>query len=859
MLDMTNFRQKTPYSLLRASLASLLALGLALGFGGAAASAANPAKPNDPLRVKQTYLDQIHMPEAWAAAAGLPAGPPVTVALVDTGVDLTHPDLQGKLTDGYNLLQPNKPPQDDNGHGTNVAGIIAAVANNEKGIAGIAPNVRIMPIKALEADGRGDEAKLGEGIRYAVDHGARIVVLSLGLYRYNEELARIVQYAEERGVLLVAAAGNEGNSVNYPAAYPSVVAVGGVDPFNDPEYRSNIGPEIDMVAPYDVFTTALGGGYEAKNGTSMAAPQVAAVAALAWSKYPWMAPYQLRSLLEQTAEDLGSPGWDLYTGFGLLRADRVLQLAYREDPYEPNDRSANAKTVPVNTMISAEFAGGNDTDWFRLDIPYDGVLNFTLETNDRSGATVVLYDAGLRRQGVYNAASGKAVQLPVKRGYSYVKLQAADAKRSTAAGYRFTTDLQIYRDPFEPNDKQYQAFVLPPQSQIVKGTFDHPGDADWFMLSIEQSGRLAIRLSTDTARMDPILLVEKKGEKAVIYDQSGNGDDETASLEVFPGDYYIRVSNQKNDTHPIMGEYTLSLNYTPKWLDPNEPNDKPYQASSLSPGAVYTGTFENAGDLDWFQLDVAQDSLLELRLAGIPDDRTVTATIVDNSLRTIWSGDSGALEDGTAELAHEQHLTSGTYYIKLQSDWPFSSRPYRLEADLLPLLAGYTDIAGHWAESALVEMTQRGIVNGYGNYRFLPDGVVTRAEAAAMLTRAFRWTKENPLRFPDVPVSHWAYSMIARAAHAGIVDGYPDGTFRPNASVTRMEMASMIAKSLGLAGKKRGGPPFADIDDDYWGAGILKQLKADGWIGGFPDGTFRPDRQATRAEFLTVLEKILNS
>jgi hypothetical protein len=856
---MTRFRQKTPYARMRTSLASLLALGIALGFGGAAAYAADPAKPNDPLRVKQTYLDQIHMPEAWAAAAGLPAGPPITVALVDTGVDLTHPDLQGKLTDGYNLLQPNRPPQDDNGHGTNVAGIIAAAANNDKGIAGISPNVRIMPIKALESDGRGDEAKLSEGIRYAVDHGARIVVLSLGLYRYDEELARTVRYAEDRGVLLVAATGNDGNSVNYPAAFPSVVAVGGVDPYNQPEYRSNIGPEIDMVAPYDVFTTALGGGYEAKNGTSMAAPQVAAVAALAWSKYPWMTPYQLRSLLEQTAEDLGGPGWDPYTGFGLLRADRVLQQTYREDPYEPNDQSVNAKTVPVNTMISAEFDGGSDTDWFKLDSPYDGVLTFTLETSDGSGATVVLYDAGLRRQGAYRAASGQAVQLPVKRGYSYVKLQAADTRRKTAAGYRFTTDLQIYRDPFEPNDKQYQAYVLPPQSQIVKGTFDHAGDADWFMLSIEQSGRLAIRLSTDTARMDPILLVEKKGEKAVIYDQSGSGGEETASLEVFPGEYYIRVSNQKDDTNAIMGEYTLSLNYTPKWLDPNEPNDKAYQAASLSPGAVYTGTFEKAGDLDWFQLDAAQESVLELRLTGIPADRTVTTTIVDNSLRTIWSGDSTALENGTAELAHEQHLTSGIYYIKLQSDRPFSDRPYRLEADLLPLLAGYADIAGHWAESALVEMTQRGIVNGYGNYRFLPDGVVTRAEAAAMLSRALRWTKENPLRFSDVPASHWAYSMIARAAHAGIIDGYPDGTFRPDASVTRIEMAAMIAKSLGLAGKKRGGPPFTDIDENYWGAGILKQLKADGWIGGFPDGTFRPDRQATRAEFLTVLEKIMNS
>ena len=152
------------------------------------------------------------------------------VAVVDTGVDLGHPDLVGNLVDGVNLLQPSKKPNDDNGHGTNVAGFIAAVINNDKGIAGIAPNAKIMPIKALEADGTGGEAKLGEGIKYAVDHGAKIVVLSLGLNKYSDYLAGIVQYAEDHNVLLVAAVGNESTSVKYPAAYPTVLAVGGVSP-----------------------------------------------------------------------------------------------------------------------------------------------------------------------------------------------------------------------------------------------------------------------------------------------------------------------------------------------------------------------------------------------------------------------------------------------------------------------------------------------------------------------------------------------------------------------------------------------------------------------------------------------------
>jgi hypothetical protein len=810
--------------------------------------------PNDPMRAKQTYLDQIHAPEAWSIA---PAGAPILIALVDTGVDLTHPDLQGKLVPGYNVLDPSAPPQDDNGHGTNVAGIIAATANNDKGIAGIAWNARIMPIKALEADGTGDESKLSEGIRYAVDHGAKIIVLSLGLNKYNDDLAQTVAYAEDRGVLLVAATGNEGASVKYPAAYPTVLGVGGVTADNQAEYRSNSGPEVDLAAPYDVFTTALGGGYEYKNGTSMAAPQVAAVAALGWSKYPAFKPYQIRNLLRQTAEDLESPGWDPYTGFGLVRADRVLKQPYREDPFKPNNQAADAKKVPINRMLNGEIANGQDQEWFLFDAPYDGTFDVTFATSDGAAVRLTMYDAAKRLIGTYTAKPGEAVRVPVARGAFYAKLEAIDAARKTSQSYRITTNLDIYADPFEPNDKQYQAYVLPAQSQTIRGTFDHDNDVDWFMMHIEQSGRLTLRLSTDTARIDPVLLVEKKGEKSVTYDQAGSGADETASLSVFPGDYYFRVSNANDSGTPILGEYSLSFNYTAKWLDPNEPNDKPYQATSLAPGTEYIGTFDPAGDIDWYQVIVPQDSLARISLTGIPPERTVTATLTGSELDPIWAGTTEPGND-ESDLTHEHYLTSGTYYIKLQSDLPFNDRPYRLQVQLLPLIAGYADIADHWAQQTIVDMTQRGFVNGYGNYRFRPDDNITRAEAAAVLVRAFRYTKEKPLHFTDLPAEHWAYSYIAKAAQAGIADGYPDRTFAPDAPITRMEMASMFAKALDLAGKMRGSAPFADIHEDYWGAGILKQLKADGRISGYPDGTFQPERQATRAEFVTLLQKILN-
>ncbi len=303
------------------------------------------AQADDPFLTKQSNLQQIHMSEAWDVTQ---ENTGMTIAIVDTGVQLSHPDLKPNLVKGVNLIQPSLPPEDDNGHGTNVAGIIGAVGNNDRGVAGMLWKTRMMPIKALEADGSGDEQKLGEGIRYAVDHGAKIVVLSLGLNKYSAYLSDIVKYAEERDVLLVAATGNEGNRVKYPAAYPTVLAVGGVTENGQIDPRSNTGLEIDVVAPWNVFTTGLGGSYENKDGTSMAAPQVAAAAALIWGRNPEMKAYQIRQWIRQTADDLDASGWDSSTGYGSLRVDRLLTEPFSLDMYEPNQRKDQAKSISIS-------------------------------------------------------------------------------------------------------------------------------------------------------------------------------------------------------------------------------------------------------------------------------------------------------------------------------------------------------------------------------------------------------------------------------------------------------------------------------------------------------------------------------
>ncbi|MDD9271953.1 S8 family serine peptidase [Paenibacillus sp. GCM10023248] len=830
----------------------LMALLMELAVMVTKAEAAFPVS-TDPMRVKQTYLDMIHIDQAWAAAGDTRA--PIVVAVVDTGVDLTHPDLVGNLVEGVNLLQPSKKPIDDNGHGTNVAGIIAASMNNDKGIAGIAPIAKIMPIKALEADGTGGEAKLGEGIKYAVDHGAKIVVLSLGLNKYSDYMQGIVQYAEDHNVLLVAAVGNEGTSVKYPAAYPTVLAVGGVTADKQADSRSNYGPELDLVAPWDVYTTALGGGYQYQDGSSMSAPQVAGAAALVWSKYPAMSAYQVRSQLEQTAENLTSDGWDSRTGYGLLRVDLALTQPYNEDRFEPNDHQNQAAKLPVHTSVKAALSSGRDEDWYVIDAAYDGYIEFWLQNTDASGIRV-RFDSGETFVSNSSSDASQPYRVKVTKGLTYVQLQSVDAARQTGISYSLRTNFAIYTDPFEDNDKQYKAFALPERSQTIRGTFHAKGDIDWFVLSLTHSGTMRLKLSVDTGRIDPMLLFQKEGEKSITLDQGGDGGIEVSSqMDVFPGQYYIRVSNVKDYSEPITGEYTLEIDYDPKLIDPNEPNDKSYQATFAAMNSVYEGLFNNNEDFDWFQFRMAKNGLAQVRLTNIPASRTMYATLYDSSMKQLGYYRN---EYGTEQLFVEKTLDAGTYYIKLQASQWFMSQMYRLKIGSYTLISGYADIEGHWAQEAISKLTDQGVIGGYGNYRFAPNQPITRAEAATVLTRALKLTKRKELKFSDMDASHWAYEYVAKALQADIVSGYPGGTFGPDRTLTRMEMTQMLARSMNMTGKKRGNSPFSDVDESYWGVGILKQMYADGWITGYADGTFQPDGQASRAEFVSMLAKVLN-
>jgi thermitase len=242
--------------------------------------AAVAAEPNDAHYVDQWALPAINAPAAWAA---LPANTPfVTVAVIDSGVCLNHPDLAGKIVAGWDFVQDDDQAQDEFGHGCGVAGIIAANANNGTGIAGVAPNARVMPLRVLDGLGMGSVSDVAAAIIYAADSGAQVMNLSLAGPSTSTILEEAVNYAVARGVIIIASAGNQGvEAAWYPAAYPAVIAVGSVDQSLQRSSFSNYGAQIDVMAPgRDIYTTEMNGDYITMTGTSFAAPQVAGAAAL---------------------------------------------------------------------------------------------------------------------------------------------------------------------------------------------------------------------------------------------------------------------------------------------------------------------------------------------------------------------------------------------------------------------------------------------------------------------------------------------------------------------------------------------------------------------------------------------------
>lgn len=367
---------------------------------------AEATTPNDPQYANQAFWVKIGANQVWDTVKG---DAKVILADIDTGVYANHPDIKPKLMAGYDFVESDQTPQDTgNGHGTAVAGVMAAATNNGIGVAGGCWNCMIMPLRVLDGNGAGSDATVAQAIQYAVDHGAQILNLSLSFADDSTVLKTAIDYAASHNALVIAAAGNQaGTAPRYPAAYPSVLSVAGTEADDTLSSESNYGSTVDMAAPgVSIFSTLNADAYAAWTGTSFASPIVAAVAGLLKSAYPSASVADLRAAITTTTDPCCSN--KLPAG----RINAVKANAYLAAKFPPADKTgptvaigvpaANATVKGgVSITATAEDPSGVAKVEFKIDngqsvvdtsLPYSYTWNTIGAANGTHTITVTAYD-----------------------------------------------------------------------------------------------------------------------------------------------------------------------------------------------------------------------------------------------------------------------------------------------------------------------------------------------------------------------------------------------------------------------------------------------------------------------------------
>jgi hypothetical protein len=325
--------------------------------------------PNDPDFPSQWHLTQIGGPTAWDSITGNTS---VIIAILDTGVDSTHPDLTAKIVPGWNVWDGNSNTSDVYGHGTAVAGTAAASADNLDGVASVAWNSRIMPIRISDTNGTASYSTAASGLTWAADHGARVANLSYSMTD-NSTVTSAAKYFQGKGGVVTMSAGNY-STFDSTSDNPYVLTVSATNGYDSLSSYSNTGNNIDVSAPGDsILTTTNGGGYGWWSGTSFSAPITAGVAALVMSANPNLSGSQVQDIIKKSADDLGPSGWDSTYGWGRVDAASAVAMALN------GSGGGSSDTTPPTVTIGYPGAGAT----------VSGTITVQTSANDASGIAAV--------------------------------------------------------------------------------------------------------------------------------------------------------------------------------------------------------------------------------------------------------------------------------------------------------------------------------------------------------------------------------------------------------------------------------------------------------------------------------------
>ena len=375
------------------------------------------ATADDPYYASAWHLTKIGAPTAWDVTQG----ENVTIAILDSGVDATHPDLASRLVPGWNFYDNNSNTSDVYGHGTQVAGAAAAASNNALGVASVAGMARIMPIRVTDTAGMGSLSQMASGITWAADRGARVANLSFAAAGGYATVQNAAQYMKKKGGLVVTAAGNTGTAQTF-AAHASTIVVSGTTSSDAKASWSSYGSFVDIAAPgASIWTTTRGGGYKAASGTSMATPVAAGVVGLMMASNPGLSAEGVESILFSTAVDLGSAGFDTSFGNGRVNASAAVAAAAAArnlDTSAPTvSFSSPGAGATVKGLVAVDIAASDDVGVTHVELWANGVKVATDSTAPYAfswdSATVADGNVGLVAQAYDSAGNSAARTLSV--------------------------------------------------------------------------------------------------------------------------------------------------------------------------------------------------------------------------------------------------------------------------------------------------------------------------------------------------------------------------------------------------------------------------------------------------------------
>jgi len=795
----------------------------------------------------------------------------ITVAILDTGVDLHHEDLKDALVQGYNFINNNEDPNDDVGHGTHVAGIVGAV-NNDKGIVGVASGVKIMPVKVLNSLSKGDVMTEIKGIVWAVDNGANVINLSLGGKRHNNGVDTFnpieyaaIQYAVSKGVVVVAAAGNYSEAVSYPAAYPDVIAVTSVNQLGEISLFANYGTEVSIASPgEDIYSTMPGNAYEYATGTSVAAPFITGITALMLAKNKHLNPYEVKQLIEAGADDKGEPGKDDQYGYGITNPKRSIGLSLvkiksSEANYFYPGRSLQFSLIMEDIEQNVQSSVCSDV--------YKDVYSFVIDFNKSYGKYYY---------GDYHYEKGSVVSMVYGKGEQTVLLEEP--------GF-YETRTRSANHEYAGNRYKFSLFPEAPIANIESGYYDLPIEIVLTTTTVPGSiyyttdGESPLKdgkLRSDAKYYtEPIKIVTDTNIKAItvsgrftsttasywyrqifrnylidIEEENQNIETENYILEVNKQDhinvYILKLKNlieNKNDQYLVI-DLALANNGSShdKLLLPKETL---YKLARLKKDIkIKYSTAE---------IFLSHEQVVKMKQTNINDIELEFITLMretaEKNLRIFQEKD----KNNSIKLASDVIKMDLKYFENGEQAYPDELSD--IKTKLTINIAKEESQENQW-----YDLRKMGIMELFSEiyYEYLGGELDLSRQCFTIEIKPERqilFIAENNQSFEDVQ-GHWAQQYIEVLVSRQIVQGINEEVFLPDGTISRADFTTILVKELDR-GKSHIYTEyqgyFKDIPEDEWYSYYIERAKEIGLIYGTKADRFEPENMITREEAFAIL------